>query len=36
MVYSALKMTSEEYKWSWCADGADLGRGILIANGGRY
>lgn len=24
----------DSYKWSWCADGADLGRGLLIASGG--
>ena len=26
--------TSQEYKDSWCTDGKDLGRGLLIANGG--
>ena len=27
-------VTSQEYKESWCTDGKDLGRGLLIANGG--
>ena len=25
---------SNDYRYSWCADGADLGRGILVASGG--
>jgi hypothetical protein len=24
----------ESYRWSWCADGAELGKGILMAEGG--
>jgi hypothetical protein len=27
-------VTSQQYKDSWCTDGKDLGRGLLIANGG--
>jgi hypothetical protein len=25
---------SQQYKYSWCTDGKDLGRGLLIASGG--
>ena len=32
--YTCPDPSSEEYRWSWCSDGADLGRGILIADGG--
>ena len=27
-------VTSQEYKYSWCSDGVDLGRGLLIADKG--
>ena len=32
--YTCPDPDSDQYKWSWCADGADLGRAILIASGG--
>jgi hypothetical protein len=32
--YTCPDPSEEQYKWSWCADGADLGRGLLIAEGG--
>ena len=32
--YTCPDPSSEEYRWSWCSDGADLGRGLLVANGG--
>ena len=31
--YDCPAETSQEYKYSWCSDGVDLGRGILAANG---
>ena len=32
--YTCPDPSSQDYRWSWCSDGADLGRGLLIANGG--
>ena len=32
--YTCPDPSSQDYRWSWCADGADLGRGILVASGG--
>ena len=32
--YTCPDPSAQDYKWSWCADGADLGRGLLIASGG--
>ena len=32
--YTCPAETSREYQWSWCADGAGLGRALLIANDG--
>ena len=32
--YTCPAESSREYQWSWCADGADLGRALLIANDG--
>jgi hypothetical protein len=32
--YQCPPENSREYKHSWCSDGADLGRGLLIADGG--
>ena len=32
--YTCPDPSSQEYRWSWCSDGADLGRGLLIASGG--
>ena len=31
--YDCPAETSQEYKYSWCSDGVDLGRGLLVANG---
>jgi len=31
--YECPPETSRDYAYSWCSDGVDLGRGILIANG---
>lgn len=32
--YTCPDPSSQDYRWSWCSDGADLGRGLLIASGG--
>ena len=32
--YTCPDPSAQDYRWSWCSDGADLGRGLLIANGG--
>lgn len=32
--YTCPSPASPDYQYSWCADGADLGRGLLIASGG--
>ena len=32
--YSCPDPTSNNYQYSWCSDGAPLGQGILIAQGG--
>ena len=32
--YTCPDPNSNDYQYSWCADGADLGRGILVASGG--
>ena len=33
LVYECPPETSREYKYSWCSDGVDLGRGLLVADG---
>jgi len=32
--YTCPDPNDANYQWSWCADGADLGRGLLVAKGG--
>jgi len=32
-VFECPAETSREYKYSWCSDGVDLGRGLLVADG---
>ncbi len=34
--YTCPDPDDQDYRWSWCSDGADLGKGILKASGGVF